>query len=226
MTFQRARSEEQREVRRRAILETTSAMLDEMPVAQVTLNELSRRVGLAKTAVLRYFESREAVLLDLLDHRTTTWLAELDRELADGVDPGRPAEERAGPAADVLSRSLAAQTVLCDLFGAQGGVLEHNVSVEAVRRHKRASLDNLAVMAGLVRRHLPEIGDSAELFCLNVLLIGGALSAYASPPPSLLAVYESEPELAVHHTDLRTALRLAIITSLLGMLPRPASGGQ
>ncbi|MCG5440769.1 TetR/AcrR family transcriptional regulator [Micromonospora foliorum] len=220
MTFQRARSEEQREVRRRAILETTSAMLDEMSVAEVTLNELSRRVGLAKTAVLRYFESREAVLLDLMDDRTTTWLAELDQELAHGVDLSRPTRERAEQTADVLSRSLAAQTVLCDLFGAQGGVLEHNVSVEAVRRHKRAALGNLAVMAGLVRRHLPELGDNAELFCLNTLIMGGALSAYTSPPPSLLAVYESEPALAVHHVDLRTALRLAIITSLVGILPR------
>ncbi|RAO34373.1 hypothetical protein PSN13_03240 [Micromonospora saelicesensis] len=220
MTFQRARSEEQREVRRRAILETTSAMLDEMPVAEVTLNELSRRVGLAKTAVLRYFESREAVLLDLLDDRTKTWLTELDQELAHGVDLSRPAMERAEQTADVLSRSLAAQTVLCDLFGAQGGVLEHNVSVEVVRRHKRAALGNLAVMADLVRRHLPEVGDNGELFCLHALIMGGALSAYTSPPPSLLAVYESEPALAIHHVDLRTALRVAIITSLVGMLPR------
>ncbi|WP_328654615.1 TetR/AcrR family transcriptional regulator [Micromonospora sp. NBC_00330] len=220
MTFQRARSEEQREARRRAILETTSAMLDEMSVAEVTLNELSRRVGLAKTAVLRYFESREAVLLDLLDDRTTTWLAELDQELAHGVDLSRSPMERAQQTADVLSRSLAAQTVLCDLFGAQGGVLEHNVSVEVVRRHKRAALGNLAVMADLVRRHLPELGDNAELFCLNALIMGGALSAYTSPPPSLLAVYESEPALAVHHVDLRTALRVAIITSLVGILPR------
>jgi hypothetical protein len=50
--------------------------------------------------------------------------------------------------------------------------------------------------------------------------MGGALSAYTSPPPSLVAVYESEPALAVHRIDLRTALRLAIITSLVGMLPR------
>jgi AcrR family transcriptional regulator len=221
MTFQRARSAEQRAVRRRAILETTSAMLDEMPVAEVTLNELSRRVGLAKTAVLRYFESREAVLLDLLDDRTTTWLAGLEQELSRGIDPARTAAQRAEQAADVLSESLAGQTVLCDLFGAQGGVLEHNVSVEVVRRHKQASLANLAVMADLIRRHLPEVGDRAELFCLNVLLMAGALSAYATPPPSLLAVYESEPALAIHQVDLRTALRLAIITALVGMLPRP-----
>ena len=221
MTFQRARSEEQREIRRRAILETTSAMLDEMPVADVTLNELSRRTGLAKTAVLRYFESREAVLLDLMNDRTSTWLAELEPELAAGVDAAGSAVERAEQAADVLSRSLAAQTVLCDLFGAQGGVLEHNVSVEVVRRHKRTSLANLAVMAALIQRHLPEVGDRAELFCLNILLVGGALSAYASPPPSLLAVYEAEPLLAIHQIDLRTGLHLAIITSLLGLLPRP-----
>ena len=30
-----------------------------MPVAELSLNELSRRVGLAKSNVLRYFESRE-----------------------------------------------------------------------------------------------------------------------------------------------------------------------
>lgn len=221
MTFQRARSEEQRAVRRQAILETTSAMLGEMPVAEVTLNELSRRVGLAKTAVLRYFESREAVLLDLMDEWTATWLTRLEQELADGIGSDGSALERAEQAADVLSRSLAAQPVLCDLYGAQGGVLERNVSVEVVRRHKRASLDNLAVMAGLVRRHLPEISDQAEVFCLNALLVGGALSAYTSPPPSLLAVYESEPALGIHQIDLRSALRLAIRTSLVGMLPRP-----
>ena len=220
MTFQRARSAEQRDARRRAILETTSEMLDEMPVAAVTLNELSRRVGLAKTAVLRYFESREAVLLDLMDDRTTTWLAALEHDLAGGVDPDRSAVQRAEQVADVLSRSLAAQTVLCDLYGAQGGVLEHNVSIEVVRRHKRASLGNLAIMAALVHGHLPEMGDRAEQFCLYALIVGGALSAYTSPPPSLLAVYESEPALAVHQIDLRTALRLAIITSLVGLLPR------
>ncbi|CAM5730954.1 TetR/AcrR family transcriptional regulator OS=Streptomyces tendae OX=1932 GN=F3L20_19655 PE=4 SV=1 [Streptomyces tendae] len=35
--FQRARSEEQREVRRQAILDTTAAMLEEMPIGVVSL---------------------------------------------------------------------------------------------------------------------------------------------------------------------------------------------
>src|SRR6202158_4734394 len=79
--FQRARSEEQREARRRAILGAATAMLAEMPVAEVTLNELSRRAGLAKSNVLRYFESREAVLLELLDSAWQDWLVQLCRGL-------------------------------------------------------------------------------------------------------------------------------------------------
>ncbi|MEU4242501.1 TetR family transcriptional regulator [Actinoplanes sp. NPDC026619] len=220
MTFQRARSDEQREVRRRAILETAAAMLAEMPVADLSLNELSRRVGLAKSNVLRYFESREAVLLELLDDFLQKWLAELPGELAAGIDAGRPAAQRAEQLADVLSRSLAGRVVLCDLFGAQGGVLEHNVSAEVVRRHKRASHDSLARMVDLLRRHLPELGDGTQTTCLQALIMAGALSTYCSPSASVLAVYQAEPELALLHTDLRTALRLGIVTGILGTLPR------
>jgi AcrR family transcriptional regulator len=221
VTFQRARSEEQREIRRRTILDTAEAMLDEMPVAEVTLNELSRRVGLAKSNVLRYFESREAVLLELLDDFLGRWLADLAEDLAAGIAPHAAPDVRAGRLADILSRSLADRVVLCDLFGAQGGVLEHNVSVEVVKQHKRSSLARLAAMTELIRRHLPEIGEGAQLFCLMSLVSAGALSSYVPPPPSLLAAYADEPELGALHMDLRDALRVAFNSALLGVLPRP-----
>ncbi|KAB1908243.1 TetR/AcrR family transcriptional regulator [Micromonospora sp. AMSO1212t] len=220
MTFQRARTEEQREVRRRAILDAASAMLDEMPVAAVTLNELSRRVGLAKPNVLRYFESREAVLLELLDRFLREWLTELADELADGVDTNLPMAGRATAVAAILSRSLARRSVMCDLFGAQGSVLEHNVSVEVVARYKRASLDRLATMTGLVRKHLPELGENATLFSLQTMVLAGALSAYSTPPPSLAAAYRAEPELARLHLEMTDSLNMALTATLLGVLPR------
>ncbi len=221
MTFQRARNEEQREMRRRAILDTAAAMLNEMPVAEMSLNELSRRVGLAKSNVLRYFESREAVLLELLDDFLAGWLVDLEQELAAGIDAHATPEVRAGQLADILSRSLADRVVLCDLFGAQGGVLEHNVSVEVVKRHKRASLAKLATMSELLRAHVPELGDGAQLFCLMCLVTAGALSSYVPPPPSLLAAYAEDPSLGVLHLNLRDALQDAFIATLVGVLPRP-----
>lgn len=220
MTFQRARSDEQREARRRAILDTAAAMLDEMRVADLTLNELSRRVGLAKSNVLRYFDSREAVLLELLDDFIGSWLAELEEELASGVEAHAAPEVRARQLAEILSQSLASRLVLCDLFGAQGGVLEHNVSVEVVKRHKRAALARLATMSELVRRHVPELGEGAQWFCLMSLHSAGALSSYVPPPPSLLTAFAEEPALGVIHLDLRDALRAALTSTLLGVLPR------
>lgn len=220
MTFQRARSEEQREIRRRAILDTAAAMLDEMPVAEVSLNELSRRVGLAKSNVLRYFETREAVLLELLARFLREWLAALADELAAGVDPHLPAAERAGLLTGVLSRSLADRPVLCGLFGAQGSVLEQNVSVEVVTRHKRDSLELLATMTTLIRKHVPELGDGTQAYCLQVLVLAGALSAYLPPPPSVLAVYQADPSLATLDTDLHGALLLAVTMTTSGALPR------
>src|SRR3977135_2161273 len=116
-SFKRARSEEQRTQRRRMILDTTAAMLAEMPVAAVTLNELSRRVGLAKPNVLRYFESREAVLLELLDHFLQEWLTELAGELAAGIDENLPMAERAAAGGEVLRRSLSGRVGVGAIFG-------------------------------------------------------------------------------------------------------------
>jgi AcrR family transcriptional regulator len=224
VTFQRARSEEQREARRRAILDAAAAMLDEMPVAEVSLNELSRRVGLAKSNVLRYFESREAVLLELLDRAIRQWVAEMSDELSAVIDPRRPARERGDQLAAVFSRSLARHTVLCDLINAQAGVLEHNVSVEAVVRYKRSGRDALATLVELVRRHVPELGECAWRVCLMATVVAGALWAYARPSASTLAAYEADPTLAVFCLDLPTALEDALATLIAGTLARSAGG--
>ena len=49
-------------------------MLTEKGVGQISLRELSDRVGLAKSNVLRYFDSREAIFLELLDEECLSWL--------------------------------------------------------------------------------------------------------------------------------------------------------
>nr|WP_246703068.1 hypothetical protein [Rhizobium sp. SG741] len=98
--------------------------------------------------------------------------------------------------------------------------MEHNVSVETIKRHKRSSLGRLATMTELVRHHVPEFGDGAQMFCLMSLLSAGAASAYAPPPPSLLAAYKDEPALGALHMELRDALRASFTSTLLGALSR------
>jgi AcrR family transcriptional regulator len=197
-----------------------AAMLDEMPVSEVSLNELSRRVGLAKSNVLRYFESREAVLLDLLDRAFRQWVEQVTGELSAAIDPRRSATVRGDQLATVLARSLANQPVLCDLISAQPGVLEHNVSVDVVVRIKRSGLDSLAALADAVRRHVPELGEGAWPLCLMAVVIAGALWTHAQPAPSALAAYEVDPALADLHLDLPGALEGTLATLIAGTLAR------
>ncbi|MDQ3790715.1 MAG: TetR/AcrR family transcriptional regulator, partial [Actinomycetota bacterium] len=161
-----------------------------------------------------------AVLLELLEQALRSWLAEVTDELAAGVEPDRPARERGDRFAAIVARSLARHTVLCDLISTQAGVLEHNVSVEVVVRHKRAALDSLDRMVGLVQRHVPELGDDARALCLGITIMAGALASYCPPSASVLAAYNADPTLDQFPTDLGAALDLAVPMLVRGTLAR------
>ncbi|WP_433051427.1 TetR family transcriptional regulator [Dactylosporangium sp. CS-033363] len=226
MAFQRARSDEQRGERRRQILDTAAAMLTEMPVAKLSLNELSRRVGLAKSNVLRYFESREAVLLELLDVEARAWLDHLDEVLVTGegealVTGEGTVRERGDRLAAVLAASLAARPVLCDLTSAHAGVLEHNVSAEVALEHKRATARIYATQADLILRALPELGTAdAYRLAATATLITAAAWPYAQPPPALLAAYAADPDVAAMRMDFTDLLRDTLQVTISGLLAR------
>jgi AcrR family transcriptional regulator len=220
--FQRARSEEQREARRQAILGAAASMLAEMPVAEVTLNELSRRAGLAKSNVLRYFESREAVLLELLDSAWQDWLAELDLAVP-GDTPGRagPVAERADRVALALAASLAARPMLCDLLSAQAAVLERNVSPQVAAQYKRASIAGITALGGLLLRRVPELGEhDAFQLAGAAIMMTGALWPHTQPSAAMLAAYAAEPELAAMRLDFTATLGEVLQVMTAGLLAR------
>ena len=221
VTFQRARNEEQRAARRQAILRSAEAMLAEMPVAALSLNELSRRVGLAKSNVLRYFESREAVLLELLDAAWREWLDALAVELSPG-DAAVLVDERIEQVAAVLARTLVDRPMLCELGSASAAVLERNVSAEVAARFKRAAQADTIGLGRLVQGVVPELGDDAAVrFGAATVLVAGSLWAYSRPSPAMLAAYDADPELAAMRMDFEAAVRDLLATLLAGLLARP-----
>src|SRR6201991_4737648 len=113
--------------RRSAIITSAREMLVEKNVADISLRELSDRIGLAKSNVLRYFDSREAVFLEVLDEECQAWLAELEGLL------GRPRARKTNYANEIrvattIADSLVGRPLLCELIGSMAGVLERNIS--------------------------------------------------------------------------------------------------
>lgn len=216
MGFQRARSDEQREQRRRSIVEVATTMVAEMPVAEISLNELSRRVGLAKSNVLRYFESREAVLLELLDAELTVWVADLDSALL-------PVEgdltRRIAATAEAIAESVATKPTMCDLIHAQAPVLERNVSTQVVLAHKYAVKRQVDILVESIQKVVPELSEwqAYQVVAHTIFMIAGAWPQ-AVPPPALQAAYDTDPVVAGAQMDFRTLIRDTAALIMTGLL--------
>lgn len=221
MSFVRAHSPEQREVRRTAILDAAKEMLGEMPVADITLNGLSRRVCMAKSNVLRYFESREAVLLELCAEALGEWVDALNAELAAGVNPSADVATRVARVAEIIAESLAARPVLCDLISAQAAVLERNISTDTVLRYKRASGADVDRLADMIATQLPELDiDRARRFTILAALMATAAWTHSQLPPAVAAALDADESLQSHRLDFTATLRESLELMLVGLLNR------
>jgi AcrR family transcriptional regulator len=208
--FKRARRPEQREARRQAILDAAEAMLAEAPVTEISLRELSRRVGLAKSNVLRYFETREEVFLELLDRAAREWLADLEPRLSDDV-------------AGVMAESLAGRPLLCELISVTASVLERNISVEVARRFKLSTADIGVILGNMIRARVPELTEAgAAHFVAASLVIVAGLWPFAHPTEAVRTAID-ELGLEVPHLAFAEMLREALAVHLAGVLVRDAA---
>lgn len=218
-TFQRARSDEQREIRRQAILETAATMLSEMPVSSITLKELSARVGLAKSNVLRYFESREAVLLELLAQFARDFLIQVADQLPEAVTDGESSEARAGSVASALATAFQARPLLCELLSAQAGALEHNVSAETVTNYKRSGNESLAGFIRALRSVLPELSEADAADAVRtIIILTGALWTHTHPPQAVKEAYAADPTLVFVPDGFKDSLEQATRLILIGLI--------
>ncbi|HEY4005164.1 MAG TPA: TetR family transcriptional regulator [Pseudonocardia sp.] len=186
--FRRARRPEQVEARRTAILDAAVVMLRERPVADISLRELSERVGLAKSNVLRYFDSREAIFLEVLDRSWTAWLDGLAKEFATLSAPAIGYQREIELASSVAT-ALIRDPLLCELLATMGGVLERNISVDFARSFKSRAMEHNARFAALVQSRLPTLSAAAvEHFAASVMIITSGLWPYSHPTEAVASV--------------------------------------
>jgi AcrR family transcriptional regulator len=108
--FQRARRPEQKQQREDAILGAARELALRDGVRNVSLNDIAARIGIHKSALLRYFETREQIFLELTAASWRDWTQALHAEL-DAAAVGS-----AELVADVVARSFADRPLLCDLI--------------------------------------------------------------------------------------------------------------
>lgn len=180
-TWQRARRPEQIAERRSSILAATRELLDEGGLEAAGLNAIARRVGLSKANLYRYFESREAILLELMLDEFRDWCEEVGRALACMKKTGPGQIE---PVARLLADQHAARPRLGRLFHALPGIIEHNISLETAIAFKSSALHLLEDLSRRLARVFPEFGeeDAAQFLMHWYMGICGAW-AHCHPHP-------------------------------------------
>jgi AcrR family transcriptional regulator len=212
--FQRARSPEAKQRREDAILAAARSLGAERGIRQITLTDIADTIGMHKSALLRYFETREQIFLRLTAQDWQEWSAALRAEL-ERID-GSPTAEAVAAA---FSTTLADRAMFCDLLAQAPLNLERNVSLEAVRAYKLGTHHQVDAIVEVMRGLLPSL---TQRDCIDVIAtatsLSGAFWQMANPPPEVAALYRSDARLAHAVFEIEPRVRRVLTAMLKGML--------
>jgi AcrR family transcriptional regulator len=212
--YLRARSPEQKEERRRHLLDTARSLLLDMPdVHDLGINELARRAQMTKSNVYRYFESSEAVLLDVLVEEFMLWLPDLRKVL----NRDRKRSGTIEHVARAFSATVAARPLLCRLTSIFPSILEHNISAERMVEFKRGLLAVRKQTALDFHACMPSISAAGFERCIRhavPLLIG---LWPLSHPAKIAAEVIGLPELAALRYRFQHDLEEGLLMLLRGL---------
>lgn len=211
--WQRARRPEEKEQRREEILRAAAELLDETGLEGAGLNAIARRAGISKANIYRYFESREAVLIQMLLTEVEEWMGALGSRLQPLAGSNDVDAIAAGFAATIAQRPR-----LCVLLGSLASVLEHNVSVEFVADFKRRLFALLTPMLGELEAAVPEFNaDDAYRFASSFTLAACGAWPHCHPSPVVEEVL-SMPEFSTMRLEFEETMRFLATVLLRGML--------
>jgi AcrR family transcriptional regulator len=217
--FQRARRPEHKDERREAILAAARELAGERAVREISLGDIARRVGLAKSNLLRYFESREDIFLRLLLREWESWRAGLTECVGSG-------EATADSVATTIARTIAERPLFCDLISEMSAVLERNVSAATVQAFKSRTLDMVDDLGAVVAGCIPDLdGQRGRETIAAALIITAGLWPIANPAPHVTAIFAEDPALTRAHVDFEDRLRQLLGALITGFLNTKGRSG-
>ncbi len=215
---QRARSAAAKQQREQAILDAARSLGAERSVREVTLTDIAAAVGMHKSAMLRYFETREQIFLALTAEGWREWSAELRARTGSSAT----VTPRRSPPSSRARWSRGRSSAICSLRQAPLN-LERNVSLEAAYAFKTVALGEVAALTTELCR-LFAIGERAAVDVIaTATSMAGALWQMAAPGTRLRELYEARPELAHALVDVEPQLTRILAALLKGLCATPTN---
>jgi AcrR family transcriptional regulator len=180
MISQRARSQQAKDLRIVSLLEAAREIAGERGVRELTLSEVTARVGLHASALRRYFDSREELLLELAEQGWDDWRQALESALA-----GRR-RLTAEAAAAIVSDTLDGLPLFCDLLTHVVLSLEGSVRLERARQYKMSATTSFDSMAEALADSVTGLDESSARVLLTSAITFAAYLFQLSRPTETL----------------------------------------
>ena len=169
MDWVRARSDEQIEQRINEIVDATARLYEENRFEDITFAMIAKEADFTRSNLYRYFQTKEDIFLELMQHDIALWRADILENFADG---NRSLHEHSEFFVDLILKHKRMVKLFTILFT----LLEPNSSLEALTAFKGKINEEIGMVAQFLSTILPfpSVEAAAEfLTAQSSLVIGG-----------------------------------------------------
>jgi len=194
MNWQRARTDENKNVRKEAIYQAAFTLFKNNGYDKVSFNAIAVEAGFTKSNMYRYFSSKDEIFLNVFADLFELWAGDFTQQL-------RTLEQEAAPKtfAAVWLSTMLSQPKLLDLMPILFTSLERNSSFEQLREFKRLSMNLLYRLTLDITRIYPDIEGEKAFKLLNL--------SYAATTNSWTATVQSDALKKLYQLDEFQALK-------------------
>jgi len=169
MDWVRARSDEQIEQRINEIVDATARLYEENRFEDITFAMIAKEADFTRSNLYRYFQTKEDIFLELMNHDIALWRADILQNFADGTPSLREV-------AEISVELILKHRRMVKLFTILFTLLEPNASLEALTAFKQKINEEIGMVAQFLSTVLafPSVEAAAEFVTTqSSLVIGG-----------------------------------------------------
>ncbi|MDC3402191.1 TetR/AcrR family transcriptional regulator [Alphaproteobacteria bacterium] len=214
---QRARTAEQKALRRRAVLEAAEIYFLEVGYEAFSMSNLAKNIGVAKGTLYLYFETREEIFLTLYEESLVRWSQVFIDDLSDTMTSEAYAQQ--------LFKTAFADGTFLPLLIRLEHLIEHNVAVPRLISSKQLFILQVDAIAKVTATSLglSEAQAIEVVKTMGVLLIGAtqgdqgpSLDDEELPEDvkNLIASFSSEPLFIKNAVRIIEGIRMETVSNI------------
>ena len=216
---QRARTLEDKDLRRSHLLQAAAELFAQTNFDGVTIANMAQRAGVAKGTAYLYFSCKEAVFLELVQTELILWEADLRLALQ-----ALPSKRSADAVPSAIARTLSPRPMLGRLLVLLHSVIEPQLDLESAHAFKIFLRDLVGRISGSLVQHIPGLSaEQAATLVMQIHALVISVTQLASPPPVIAQVLAADASLQLMCVDFEPFLAATLSTLLRGTLLQSSS---